>query len=138
MGGLHAVGRPHLLPVDDVDVATAHRSRAQRRQVAAGIRLAEALTPDLVTGEDSSQGPLLDRRAEVDDRRPDVVDAEVPGHQWGARLGESRLAGEQRRTRQSSAPVLDRPRRRGPSPGVQHPLPREARGERRNRLVAML
>jgi hypothetical protein len=43
--------RPDLLAVDDVDVAAALGARAGGREVGAGIRLREALAPDLVGGE---------------------------------------------------------------------------------------
>ena len=37
--------RPHLLPVDDEAVAVAHRTRAERREVRSGVRLAHAEAP---------------------------------------------------------------------------------------------
>ena len=49
---------PDLLAVDDVLVAVADRGRAQVGEVGAGLRLAEALAPVLVGGEDPGQ-PLL-------------------------------------------------------------------------------
>ena len=42
-------------PVIDVLVAVAHRPGAQRRQVAAGAGLAEALAPHLVAAQDARE-----------------------------------------------------------------------------------
>ena len=47
--------RPHLLPVDHVLVAVAHRRRRERREVAARLRLAEELAPDLGAVEQAGQ-----------------------------------------------------------------------------------
>ena len=45
-------GRPHLLSVDDEVVAVVLGPRPQRREVGARARLREALTPDLLAGQD--------------------------------------------------------------------------------------
>src|SRR5262249_17237121 len=49
------VARPHLLPGDAESVAVALRAGAHRGEVAAGVRLAEELAPDLVAGEDGGK-----------------------------------------------------------------------------------
>ena len=60
---------PHLLTVHDEAVAVALGRRAQRREVAAGARLAEELAPHLVGGQRLAQvaGLLLLGRAEAHD-----------------------------------------------------------------------
>src|SRR5690349_1047710 len=73
----HVVGelglrRPDLLAVDDPLVAVAHGRGLERRQVRAGVRLAEALAPLHLAPQDLGQEllllllgpPLQDRRAD--------------------------------------------------------------------------
>src|SRR5262249_59417354 len=70
------VARPHLLPGDTEAVAVALRARAHRGEVAARVRLAEELAPDLVAGEDRGKEATLQLLAAVrDERRTGVVDA---------------------------------------------------------------
>src|SRR5207237_1041938 len=45
------VARPHLLPADDEAVAVGLGAGAERGQVAAGVRLAEELAPELLGGQ---------------------------------------------------------------------------------------
>ena len=69
--------RPHLLPVDDVDVAAALGARARGGEIRARVRLREALAPDLVGREDRLEvARLLLLRAVRDDRRPGHVEAD--------------------------------------------------------------
>ena len=66
------VAGPDLLAVDDEVVAVAHALGFERGQVAAGVRLGEALAPDFVAREDAGQVAfLLLFGADGDDRRPD-------------------------------------------------------------------
>ncbi|SKU48885.1 Uncharacterised protein [Mycobacteroides abscessus subsp. abscessus] len=46
---------PHLLTVDHPVIAVAYRAGGQARQIGAGARLAEELTPQLFTGEQGTQ-----------------------------------------------------------------------------------
>ena len=50
---------PDLLAVEHVLVAVAHRARRERREVAAGFRLAEQLAPDLGAVEQAGEVALL-------------------------------------------------------------------------------
>ena len=59
------VARPDLVAVDHVLVAVARRGRAQRREVGAGIGLAEALAPTFAPADQSGKVALLDRVAPV-------------------------------------------------------------------------
>ena len=59
------VARPDLVAVDHVLVAVARRGRAQRREVGAGVGLAEALAPALAPADQAGQEPVLDRVAAV-------------------------------------------------------------------------
>ena len=51
-------GVPHLLPVDDVDVAILHRRRGERCEIGAGPGLGEQLTPELVAAQQWAEVPL--------------------------------------------------------------------------------
>ena len=63
--------RPHLLAGDAPTSVGALRSRAHRREVTAGVGLAEALAPNLGTGKDRRQeATLLVLGAERDDHGP--------------------------------------------------------------------
>ena len=63
--------RPDLLAVDDEDVAAPLGARARGGEVGAGVRLGEALAPDLLGGEDLLEvARLLLLGAVRDDRRP--------------------------------------------------------------------
>ena len=50
------VAGPDLVPVDDVLVAVAHRARAQRREVGAGVGFAEALAPAVAPADQRRAG----------------------------------------------------------------------------------
>ena len=101
--------RPHLLPVDDVDVAAALGARARGGEVGARVRLREALAPDLVGGEDRLEvARLLLLRPVRDDRRPGHVEADH------ADVGRSLRRGELLVEDRLEA-VRARPRRRTPS-----------------------
>src|SRR5690349_13828385 len=77
-----AIGRPHFLPVDDEVFTVQSRPRLQRCEIAARVRLAEQLAPDVLPGADARQVVgALRIAAEADesaggertgtDRRPD-------------------------------------------------------------------
>ena len=84
---------PHLLPVDDEVVAVAHGARAHGGEVAAGVGLGEALTPDVVAAQHARQEALLLRvAAEVQDRGSDVREADRV--QRARRVGALHLLGE--------------------------------------------
>ena len=85
-GSVRTRNRPHLarwaveiqifVPLRTYCVAVAHGRRAQVGQVAAGLRLAEALAPVLVGVEDAGQPLLLLLvGAPADDHGPDLPDA---------------------------------------------------------------
>ena len=75
--------RPHLLAVDDVDVAVALGARSRGGEVGARVRLGEALAPDLLGGQDLRQVRVLLLVGAVrHDRRPghpEADDADVRG-----------------------------------------------------------
>ena len=54
--GALGVARPDLLTVDDVVVAVAHRPRLERREIGAGVGLAEPLAPDHVATRSCGRG----------------------------------------------------------------------------------
>ena len=95
--GVLGARRPDLLAGDDPVVAVADGAGLERGEVRAGLRLGEALTPDLLAGEDRLQEPLLllvgpprhERRA---------------GQQEAERVGRQRRAG---RARSSSKKIAD-------------------------------
>ncbi len=69
--------RPDLLAVHDVLVAVALGAGRQRREVAAGARLAEQLAPELGAGEDPGEvAVLLLLGAGDEERRPGPADAD--------------------------------------------------------------
>src|SRR5262245_41281606 len=75
--GVVSVGRPRLLPVDDVAVALADRPRSERREVGARAGLRIALTPPILFVANARQVVrLLPRAAELHDHRPDHVQPE--------------------------------------------------------------
>ena len=87
---------PDLLPVEHEVVAVEDRAGLERRQVAAGAGLAEALTPDLVARQHGwEEAAALRLAAVVDERRTEQADAQdvQDGRGVGARqLGlEDRL-----------------------------------------------
>ena len=127
--------RPDLLAVDDVDVAAPLGARANGGEVGAGVRLREALAPDLLGREDRLEvARLLLLGAVRDDRRP--------GH------AEADHADVRRRLRRAPAPrgrspgsCAARPRRRTPSATSGRPSRRRTasgstRGPRSRRSAA--
>ena len=108
--------RPHLLTGDDPLIAALDRARLQRREVRAGLRLREALTPDLIAGDDRREvAVLLLLGAPGHDRRTREQQSEHVRRQ--RRTGASELLEEDRRLRQRRAAtaVLTRPVHRGPA-----------------------
>ena len=65
------VAGPDLVAVDHVLVAVARRRRAQRREVGAGVGLAEPLAPALAPADQTRKEALLDRFARM---RRDALD----------------------------------------------------------------
>ena len=59
------VARPDLVAVDHELVAVARRGRAQRREVGAGVGLAETLAPPLASADQAGKETILDRVAAV-------------------------------------------------------------------------
>src|SRR5262249_58502590 len=54
------IARPDLVSVDDEVVAITSRSGAQRREIGAGVGLAEALAPPVTPADDPRKEPVLD------------------------------------------------------------------------------
>ena len=54
------VARPHFVPVDDVLASVAYRTRAQRREVGAGIGFAEALAPPVAPADQTWEEAVAD------------------------------------------------------------------------------
>ena len=102
--------RPDLLAVDEEVVALVLDPRASRGEVAAGVRLREALAPDLLGAEDLREvALLLLLRAPRDDRR--AGHAEADHAEVRRRLGACELFEEDRlvAVRRAGAAVLLRP-----------------------------
>ena len=102
--------RPHLLPVDDVDVAAALGARARGGEVGARVRLREALAPDLVGREDRLEvARLLLLRPVRDDRRPGHVEADHADMGRSLHRGELLVEDRLEAVRRTRAAVLLRP-----------------------------
>src|SRR5205814_5998359 len=86
------VARPHLLAGDDPAVAASLGAGAERRQVRAGARLGEELTPELLGRQDRRQeaAPLF-LGAVRDERRADEIHADPVDDLGGARGGDPLL-----------------------------------------------
>ena len=139
------VARPHLLAADAEPVAVALGARAHRGEIAAGVRLAEELAPDLVAGEDRrEQAALLRLGAVRDERRAGVVDADAVQQlrrararqllvqdrllDWAARRGRrTRAARAGRRSPRRGAAAASRAGTRTPRPATRR---RAARARR--------
>ena len=120
--------RPHLLAGDHPLVAVEDGAGLDVREVAAGVRLGEALAPQLVDRLDlREEAPLLLVGAELDQRRGEEALAEErdPRRRVRARvlLVEDDLLGERRRP----AAVLLRPRQPDPAVGAEQLLPLDPR-----------
>ena len=116
--------RPHLLAVDDVDVAAALGARARGGEVGARVRLGEALAPDLLGGEKRLEvARLLLVGAVRDDRRPGHAEADHAD--VGRSLGGGELLVEDRLegVRRAGAAVLLRPRQAGVARRVEQLAP---------------
>ena len=108
--GVVPVGRPHLLPGDDEVIAVADRAGPQAGQVAARVRLAEQLAPQVLAGPDARQvvPPLLLAAEGQDGSRRQRPGADLaPGPGPGDLLGD-----DERVLNGGTGPpaVLDRPR----------------------------
>src|SRR5262249_18396033 len=109
---------PDLLPVEDVLITVAYRPEAQRGEVAAGVGLREALTPEVLRAEHARDEPgALLLGPPYEDGRPDLGDAQAVRvvRRAGGRhlLHEDHLLGD----RGVAAAVLRRPRHARP-PGL--------------------
>src|SRR5690606_37203559 len=109
------VARPGLLAVDDQPVAVDHGFGLHARQIRAGVRLGEALAPDLFAAQDRREVALLLLLGAVrHQRRAGVVEPAEQGAGF-RRTGANRFLDPDRlhRRRQAAAPVLDRPTEAG-------------------------
>src|SRR5439155_10076151 len=125
LGPVSHVGEraPDLLAVDDVLLAVAHRSGAQRGEVGPRVRLREPLTPHFLAGEDPRQvGRLLLGRRFHHERRPRVHETDEV-HADGRRpvLGHLLEVHQLLARRRAATAVLDRPAH-ARVPGVEQPL----------------
>ena len=119
-----AVGGPHLVAVDDEVVAVELGASDQARKVRTGAGLGIALAPRRLAGEDRRQVlRLLLRRADLDDQRPDEVEA--------VRIGRGRAdpadlleQDDLLRQRRAHAAAVLRPMRRDPAALVELAVPR--------------
>ena len=102
--------RPRLLAVDHEVVAAVLRARAQRREIRAGIRLGEALAPDVVAAEDPLEvrGLLLGRSL-GHDRRADDLEPDLADQRRRARPRELLVGDDLLHQRRAAAAVLGRP-----------------------------
>src|SRR5262249_16476420 len=92
--GPRSEGGPHLLSVQHEVIAVDRGGSLERREVAAGPGLAEALAPDLVPGEHRRKEPAALRfAAVVDQGRPEQADAEDVQDRRGGRGGPLRPPG---------------------------------------------
>ena len=138
--GVVGVARPHLVPGDDVGVAVEIGAGAERREVGAGVRLAEALAPAVATvhdpGEEPARGcrrcrargcPARDSRAPAAAaRRPRPARRRRSRRTWSAGRGRrSRVATRARRTRRRRARGATPP---GPASSRRRSTTRAGRG----------
>jgi hypothetical protein len=118
------VGRPHLLAVDDEAGSLEPRARPYRREVGTGLRLGEALAPDLFRGENVREAALLlGVGAMGDDRRSGHPD---PDHtEMLRRFGPRELLVEDRliAVRFAATAVLDGPGQPAVARGVETATP---------------
>src|SRR5206468_5983920 len=109
--GEAGVAGPDLLSRHEEDVAAELGAGAAGGEVRAGVRLGEALAPDLLAGQDPRQeAALLRLRAVMDERRPDQrrPDTDVDHRRRadaGVLLGEEELLDRRR----AAPAVLARP-----------------------------
>src|SRR5581483_603780 len=115
---------PHLLTVDDIDLAAPLGARARRSEIGAGVRLGEALAPDLLGAQDLLEVRLLLLLGAVrDDRRPGHAE---PDHaDVRRRMGARHLLVEDRleAVRRARAAVFLRPGQPGVASLVEHAAP---------------
>ena len=136
------VGRPHLLAVDQDPFGAHLPPGAQGCEVAAGARLAEALAPEIVGGQDAREPPLLlGGRAPLDQDRP--AEAQPDPVQALGRAGRDVLAVEDGRADgvEAQSAMLRGPVDRGEAGLVELALPcpprREPGRRRRRRRLAL-
>ena len=122
--GLPGVAGPDLLAVHPPGAGRAFGTGSKSRQVAAGVRLAEELAPDLRAVQDRRQEAALLLLAAVgDDGRPRPAGPDHRDRAGRARLGQL-LADQVALERTGSTPaVFDRPGRRAPATFGEPALP---------------
>src|SRR5262249_45804289 len=115
------VAGPHLLAAHAEAVAVGLGQRAHGGEVAARVRLAEELTPDLVAGEDGrKEASLLRLGAVRDERRARVVDPDAVQQLRRARAGQLLAEDRLRGCGRAAAAVLARPEE-ADVPGLPQP-----------------
>jgi hypothetical protein len=128
--GVARIARPHLLAADQPTVVDRHRPRRQRREIAARVRLAEQLAPDLRGGEDPGEPSFLLVVAAVgEEGGTGEVDADPVDGLRGASAGVLHVE-DRNLHRGSAAPaVLGRPVNADPASGRQLRLPPSPPGD---------
>ena len=116
--------RPDLLAVEDEHVAAPLHPRAHRCEVGAGIRLGEALAPDLLGGQDLRQVRLLLLLGAVrHDRRPGHAESDHADVRRRARQRRLLEVDRLEAVRRAGAAVLLRPRQAGVARVVERAAP---------------
>ncbi len=117
--------RPDLLAVDTEVVAVARRLRPERGEVAARVRLGEALTPDLLAREDRRQvARLLLVGAQRDDGRADEREADGADELRGVGARQLLLKDGLLHQRRAAPAESLRPGDAGPAAVIELALPR--------------
>src|SRR5262245_6845107 len=118
-----AVGRPHLVAVDDEAIAIELGAGREAREIGARARLGITLAPCRLAAENGRQVPgLLLRRAGLDDEWPDEIEAVRIGRRRthaADLLEQDDLLGQ----RCAHATVLLRPMGRDPAARVELRVP---------------
>ena len=119
--------RPHLLAVDHPLVAVEHGAGLDVREVGAGVRLGEALAPQLLDRLDLREEPaLLLVGAELDERRREQALAEERDPRRRVRLGvllvEDDLLRERRRRGRRTPPATTCPTQRSAPSSRSHSI----------------
>jgi len=124
--GQVAGGCPDLLPVQHPLVTVELRAQSEASEIAAGIRLAVALTPDVVVGENARQVvPLLLLGAPLKESVPEHGDAEAVVRPSSWHPGNGELLGQNHlfESREAATAVLGRPTGREIALAVQDAAP---------------
>src|ERR1700756_3864962 len=117
-------GRPDFLSIDDKLVALQHGPGAQRSEVAAGPRFAEALAPHLAAFQDARQETLLlPGRAPLDERGTGVIQRTTVDRLGGAELRHLGVENELHHETGGASAEFPRPGDGSQARLVQAPLP---------------